>query len=68
MYGKRHRLKFSKSTPTRILDYVHVDLRGVAQVQSHGGGKYFLSLVDDYPKKLWVYILKSKNGTFDKFK
>ena len=72
MYGKSHRVKFSKSMHTTqgILDYVHADLWGATQVQSQGGGKhfFFLSLVDDYSKKLWVYILKSKDETFDKFK
>ena len=29
---------------------------------------FFLSLVDDYSRKLWVYTLKSKDETFDKFK
>ena len=70
MYGKSHRVKFSKSMHTTqgILNYVHTDLWGAARVQSHGGGKHFLFLVDDYSKKLWVYILKSKDETFDKFK
>lgn len=28
----------------------------------------FLSLVHDYSRKLWVYILKGKDETFDRFK
>ena len=70
VYGKSHRVKFRKSVHTTqgILDYVHADLWGAARVQSHGEGMYFLSLVNDYPRKLWVYILKGKDETFDRFK
>ena len=31
-------------------------------------GRYFLSIIDDYYKKVWVYILKSKDEAFVRFK
>ncbi|KAJ0489574.1 putative RNA-directed DNA polymerase [Helianthus annuus] len=68
--GKSHRVKFSRSTKFTkgILDYIHADLWGPAKVISLGGARYFLSLIDDYSRRVWVFVLKSKDETFDKFK
>ena len=35
---------------------------------SVGGGKYYKSIIDDYSRKFWVYILKEKSEAFSKFK
>ena len=40
---------------------VHADLWGPAPVDSKGGAKYFLGIVDDYSRYLAVFPLKSKN-------
>lgn len=68
--GKSHRVKFGKGVhSTRgILDYVHADLWGPAITQSLGGARYFLSIVDDYSRRVWVHILKSKDEAYGKFK
>ena len=50
------------------MEYVHADLWGPAQIATHEGKVYFLSLVDDYSKKVWTYMLKYKSKTLDKFK
>ena len=44
-----------------VLEYVHSDLWGLARVSTHGGNKYFLSLIDDYSRKVWLYLLKTKD-------
>ena len=36
-------------------------------VQSRGGNKYFITFVDDCTKYCYVYLLKSKDETSDKF-
>ena len=41
---------------------------GLANTQMRGGKKYFLSLIDDYSRKVWVYLLKYKDETFNAFK
>ncbi|KAD4178745.1 hypothetical protein E3N88_27336 [Mikania micrantha] len=68
----RHNLlgKFQRSSHSTkgILDYVHVDLWGPARVQSLGGARYFLSLIDGFSRRVWVYLLRSKDEAFDKFK
>ena len=50
------------------LDWVQSDLWGASKIESLGGARYFLSLVDDFSRRVWVYILKNKNDSFDYFK
>ncbi|KAL1564721.1 Integrase catalytic domain-containing protein [Salvia divinorum] len=68
--GKSKKLPFKKGkhTSKAALAYAHSDLWGPAQTLSEGGGRYFLSIIDDYSRKLWVYILKEKSDAFSKFK
>ena len=69
-YGKSNRVKFGTGIQRtkRTLDYIHSDLWGPGRIQSHSGSKYFMSLVDDYSRKLWVFILKSKSDALMCFK
>ncbi|TXG72686.1 hypothetical protein EZV62_001265 [Acer yangbiense] len=41
---------------------------GPSKVSTHGGNRYFLSLIDDHSRKVWIYLLKSKDQTFENFK
>ncbi|KAL5579868.1 hypothetical protein UlMin_012310 [Ulmus minor] len=68
--GKHHRLSFKTGVhkTNGALEYIHADLWGPAKTQTQGGNKYFLSLIDDYSRKVWVYLLKSKDETFNAFK
>ncbi|GJU90611.1 retrovirus-related pol polyprotein from transposon TNT 1-94, partial [Tanacetum coccineum] len=66
--GKSHRVSFGvgRHTTQGVIDYVHSDLWGPSQVESLGGKRYFLSIADDYSRRVWVYILKFE--AFGKFK
>ncbi|KAH9705095.1 hypothetical protein KPL70_011743 [Citrus sinensis] len=44
------------------------DLWGPSQVPSHGGARYFITFIDDYSRRVWVYVLKHKNEAFERFK
>ena len=68
--GKSHKVSFEASShrTSRPLDYVHADLWGPEKHSTFGGSKYFLSLVDDYSRKVWIYPLKAKSETFGKFR
>ncbi|GJU30342.1 retrovirus-related pol polyprotein from transposon TNT 1-94, partial [Tanacetum coccineum] len=68
--GKSLRVSFGveRHTTQRVIDYVHSDLWGPSQVESLGGKRYFLSIVDDYSRRVWVYILRFKYEAFRKFK
>ena len=35
---------------------------------SIGGEKYFVSFIDDYSRRLWVYPIKNKSYVFSIFK
>uniref|UniRef100_A0A803PDC4 Integrase catalytic domain-containing protein n=1 Tax=Cannabis sativa TaxID=3483 RepID=A0A803PDC4_CANSA len=68
--GKACRVKFGtgKRDTKRTLNYVHSDLWEPLRTPSHSGSRYFLSTVDDYSRKLWVFILKNKTKVLERFK
>lgn len=61
--GKSKIVKFSTSiyTTENILDYVHYDFWGLARNQSMGGARCFITMVDDYSRKVWLYMFKTKD-------
>ncbi|KAM1262144.1 hypothetical protein ACFX2G_027916 [Malus domestica] len=73
-FGKQHREWFPKNQAWRAskpLELVHVDLCGPMQNDSLAGNKYFMLLVDDCTRMMWVYFLKYKSDAlicFRKFK
>ncbi|GKB47535.1 retrotransposon protein, putative, ty1-copia subclass [Tanacetum coccineum] len=64
--GKSHRVSFGvgRHTTQGVIDYVHSDLWGPSQVESLGGKRYFLSIVDDYSRRTgrMVKKLRMDNG------
>ena len=38
------------------------------QTPSLGGSVYFLTFIDDFSRKTWIYFLKEKLEAFNKFK
>jgi len=38
------------------------------QTASLGGAKYFVTFIDDFYRKAWIYLLKDKSKTFEAFK
>ncbi|GKB43117.1 retrovirus-related pol polyprotein from transposon TNT 1-94 [Tanacetum coccineum] len=42
--------------------------QGPSRVESMSGCRYFLSIVDDYLRRVWVHFLRHKNEAFSKFK
>ena len=69
-FGKLHRSKFGKAIhrTKSTLDYIHSDCWGPSRVQSLGGCRYFLSIIDDYSRMTWVIMMKEKGEAFHKFK
>nr|GEW88070.1 Gag-Pol polyprotein [Tanacetum cinerariifolium] len=67
--NKQHRLKFkvSNSRSVFVLELVHSDV-WQAPVQSLGGAKYFVSFINDYSRRRWVYLIKKKCDVFEVFK
>ncbi|KAK8935338.1 hypothetical protein KSP39_PZI014000 [Platanthera zijinensis] len=68
--AKSHRLPFPKTATRRAstpLELLHMDLWGPAPVPSLGEKKYYLLIVDDYSRYMWLYHLTNKSKTFEKF-
>ncbi|KAM2036667.1 hypothetical protein ACFX16_039588 [Malus domestica] len=69
-YGKQHRERFPSGQAQRAgapLELVHVDLCGPMRIESTGGNKYFMLLVDDATRMIWVYFLRFKSEAFTCF-
>ena len=49
------------------LQLVHSDLCGPLLAVPFSGFKYFLTFIDDYSRRTWVYFLKLKSEVFDMF-
>ncbi|GJT56454.1 retrovirus-related pol polyprotein from transposon TNT 1-94 [Tanacetum coccineum] len=71
--GKTTRVKFRTAIHKTqgILDYVHSDVWGPSKTRSLGGRHYYVTFVDDFSRRVWVYTLKTKDevlGVFIKWK
>ena len=50
------------------LELVHSDVWGPAPVASYAGNKYFVTFIDDFSRKVWVFAMKEKSEIFGIFK
>ncbi|GJT38475.1 retrovirus-related pol polyprotein from transposon TNT 1-94 [Tanacetum coccineum] len=53
---------------TRCLELLHMDLLGPSAIQSYGGNRYTLVIVDDYSRFTWTRFLANKTEAFEKSK
>lgn len=60
--------KKSQWRASEKLQIIHADLCGPVQPSSNSNKKYFLSFIDDFSRKNWVYFLHDKAETFSLFK
>jgi hypothetical protein len=51
-----------------ILDYVHSDILGPVGTTPQGWHMYFLTFIDDFSRKVWVYFMRHTSEMFAKFK
>ncbi|GJY43264.1 ribonuclease H-like domain-containing protein [Tanacetum coccineum] len=57
----REPFPLSDHTSSKLGDLVHLDLWGPYKVNSFEGFRYFFTVVDDYTRAVWVYLIKSKD-------
>lgn len=50
------------------LELIHTDICGPITPVSFSGRRYFISFIDDFSRKTWVYFLKEKSEAFEVFK
>lgn len=70
VYGKQHRVKFGKAIhrTKSIVDYIHTDVWGPSKEVSKGGRRYFVTFIDDFSRRVWLYAMKTKDEVVEIFK
>jgi len=68
-FGKQTRNKFThdRNVSRNILELIHSDVWGPTKLTSIRGCKYYVSFIDDYTRKVWVYFMKEKSEVFTHF-
>ena len=68
--GKNKKKTFpsSESKEKGILEIIHFDVCGSMSSSSLSGYAYYVSFIDDFSMKTWVYFMKNKDEVFSKFK
>jgi len=64
-FAKQHRLPFQQSEYVilRAFELIHIDMWGsIANTYIHCH-KFFFTIIDDYTKHTWVYLMKTKGET-----
>ena len=59
-FAKQKKLPFplSSSVSSACFDLVHIDIWGPASTSSFYGHKFFLTIVDDYSRFTWIFLMK----------
>lgn len=60
--AKHTRFPFPKGSikTNSCFELIHCDVWGKYRTPTHSGACYFLTIIDDYSRALWVYLLKHK--------
>jgi transposase InsO family protein len=58
----------SDSKAKGALDIIHSNVCGPMPTTSLSGYVYYVSFIDDFSRKTWIYFLKAKREVFNKFK
>ena len=61
--AKQHRLPFGTSeiSSKKPFDLIHCDIWGCYKYSSLSGAHYFLTIVDDYTRFTWIFLMKPKD-------
>ena len=70
LMGKMARAPFNGvvERATDLLEIIHTDVCGPMSILSRGGFLYFTTFTDDFSRYGYIYLMKHKSETFDKFK
>ncbi|XP_075098788.1 uncharacterized protein LOC142175707 [Nicotiana tabacum] len=49
---------------TRAFELIHVDVWGPYKESTYNGFKYFLTVVDDYSREIWTFLMSTNSNTF----
>jgi hypothetical protein len=64
-FAKQHKLPFPRSYTKSIaaFDLIHMDIWGPLAIPSVHGHHYFLTVVDDFTRHTWLFLMKNKHET-----
>ncbi|KAH9704495.1 retrovirus-related pol polyprotein from transposon TNT 1-94-like protein [Citrus sinensis] len=67
--GKKTRVKFGTTNHDthEILEYVHSDVWGPTKTASIGRSHYFVTFIDDFSRRVWVYTMRAKDEVLEIF-
>src|SRR3954469_16081394 len=70
LMGKMTKTSFSGTMKraTDLLEIIHTDVCGLMNIEARGGYRYFLNFTDDLSIYGYIYLMKHKSETFEKFK
>lgn len=60
----RESFPLSERKTSSLGDLIHLDVWGPYKVPTIEGYRYFLTVVDDFTRSVWVFLLKSKSEVF----
>lgn len=58
----------SKISTNKVFDLIHIDTRGPYKTPTYNGYRYFLTIVDDFSRATWTYLLSTKSNAFSVLK
>ena len=63
--AKQTRLLFPKSSiqSMKFFELIHCDIWGPHKLETHSGAHYFLTIVDDFTRFTWIFLMKFKSET-----
>ena len=70
LMGKMTKTPFSGTMEraTDLLEVIHTDICDPMNIEARGGYRYFLTFTDDLSRYGYIYLMKHKSETFEKFK
>ena len=51
-----------------LLGFIHTDVCGPISSIARGGYQYFITFTDDFSKYGYIYLMRHKSESFEKFK
>jgi hypothetical protein len=51
-----------------LLGLVHSDVCGPMSIRARDGSRYFVTFIDDFSRYGYVYLMRHKSESFEKFK
>ncbi|KAJ9546872.1 hypothetical protein OSB04_019415 [Centaurea solstitialis] len=68
--GKMTKQPFNKDNEraTDLLEIIHTDMCGPFSHEARGGYRYFITFTDDFSRYGYVYLMRHKSKSFEKFR